>query len=456
VPRKSEAALALLALLALLAACSPRRPNNAVLIVLDTLRADRLSAYGNPRPTSPALDALAGRGVLFEKVVTNAPWTLPAMVGLMSGEYPSRRSYEDGLRRSLVEDLRAAGFATAAFTEGGFVSRSYGFERGFEVFHESAANPPVFGDTDATKAIDTTFGAAREWLARHGRERRFFLLVHTYETHTPYRRRTWVDGPAPGRLAPTYEVGYAMYVNEHEVPFSEAEVAYVRALYDGGVSEADRHVGELLATLAELGLAGDTLVAVTSDHGEDLADRSPARPGNHGHALYDEQLLVPLILFDPTWRPRVRRVSTQVRLVDVLVTLCERLGLPPDASRHGRSLAPLVAGEETADRAAYFTIPFNPILQHDLHTGVRSGRFKLIVNPPQSDRPRVEAYDLEADAGERRNLAAAEPARVRELAQQLEGIRRELAPLGVADFQRQALPDDPAQRERLRALGYVE
>ena len=121
-PERALAALLGLACFAALPACTPARPRNAVLIVLDTLRADHLSAYGNPRPTSPELDALAERGVLFETVVTNTPWTLPAMVGLMTGEYPSARSYHDGVQRSLVESLRSGGWATAAFTEGGFVS----------------------------------------------------------------------------------------------------------------------------------------------------------------------------------------------------------------------------------------------------------------------------------------------------------------------------------------------
>jgi arylsulfatase A-like enzyme len=443
-----------LALLAALVACAPARPRNAVLIVLDTLRADRLSAYGNPRPTSPVLDALAERGVLFEQVVTNTPWTLPAMSALMTAEYPSARSYEKGLRRSLVETLRAAGFATVAFTEGGYVSRSFGFDRGFEIFRERAANPRR--GTHAVKLIDTTFAEARAWLAQHGRERPFFLMLHSYETHTPYRRRAWVEGLDRGRLEPTYEVDYAMYVNTDQMTFTAAELEYVRALYDGGVSEADRHVGELLATLAAAGLERDTLVAVTSDHGEDLGDRSPARPGNHGHGLYDEQMLVPLIVFDPSRRYPVKRVSAQVRLVDVLVTLCERLGLPPVTDRHGRSLVPLMTGEEEGDRVAYLTIPFQAFRPQGLHRGIRSGGFKLILNPPGAGRTGVEVYDLAADAGERSNLAAADPRRVRELAQELERIHAGLEPLGAADYRREGGSRDAAQDERLRSLGYVE
>jgi len=455
----AEAArLALVALvgLAALPACTPARPRNAVLIVLDTLRADGLSAYGNARPTSPALDALAERGVLFETVVTNTPWTLPAMVGLMTGEYASARTYHDGVQRSLVEDLRTGGWATAAFTEGGFVSERFGFDRGFELFREPEGPVPEVISNDTTKNIDTTFGWAREWLAAHGRERPFFVLLHSYETHTPYRRRTFAEGLERGRLAPSYEVDYAAYINKFETVFSEAELAYIRALYDGGVAEADRHVGQLLEALASLDLARDTLVVVTSDHGEDLGERRPMRPGNHGHALYDEQMLVPLILYDPTRRYPVPRVAAQVRLVDVLVTICDLLGLAPAPDRHGRSLVPLMTGEEAEDRVAWLEIPYHELLGSPAHNGLRMGSFKVIVNPPFSPAGRVEMYDLAQDPGERKNVVGQDPRRNAALKLEFDRIKAELARLGAANFRRKSDESDPLRDERLRSLGYVE
>jgi arylsulfatase A-like enzyme len=454
--RCGAAAILALASLAALPACTPARPRNAVLIVLDTLRPDRLSAYGNPRPTSPEIDALAARGVRFETVVTNTPWTLPAMVGLMTGEYPSARTFHDRVQRSLVEKLRDAGWATAAFTEGGFVSERFGFDRGFELFREPEEAAPAFGSSDTIKSIDTTFSQAREWLSAHGRERPFFLLVHTYEVHVPYRRRTFTEGLERGRLAATYEAGYALEANKGETAFSEAELAYIRALYDGGVAEADRQVGRLLETLAGLDLARDTVVAVTSDHGEDLGDRKPMRPGNHGAALYDEQMLVPLILYDPTRRYPAQKVAAQVRLVDVLVTICDLLGLAPEADRHGRSLVPLMTGEETEDRVAWLDIPRYDLLGSPAHSGLRTGRFKVIVNPPFAAAGRVELYDLAQDRGERKNVVAQDPRRNAELKREFDRIRAELKRLGPANFQDASGASDPVLHERLRSLGYVE
>ncbi len=454
---RGAAALLALAWLAALPACSPApRPRNAVLIVLDTLRADRLFSYGNPRPTSPAMDALADRGVLFETVVTNTPWTLPAMVGLLTGEYPSARTFRDGVQRSLVESLKAGGWAAAAFTEGGFVSERFGFDRGFELFREPEGPVSKVMSDDTNKNIETTFAWAQEWLAAHGRERPFFVLLHTYETHAPYRRLAFAEGLERGRLEPTYEVGYAAHINKVETDFSEAEISYIRSLYDGGVLEADRHVGRLLETLAELGLERDTLVVVTSDHGEDLGERRPMRPGNHGHALYDEQLLVPLILYDPTRRYPVRRVAAQVRLVDVMITVCDLLGLAPEADRHGRSLIPLMTGEETEDRVAWLEIPRHELLGSPAHSGLRTGRFKVIVNPPFAAAGPVELYDLAKDRGERKNVVGRDPRRNATLKAEFERIKAELARLGPPDFRRKSAEADPVLNERLRSLGYLE
>ena len=456
-----------LALLVALAACAPApRPRNAVLIVLDTLRADRLSAYGNPRPTSPVLDALARDGALFETVVSNAPWTLPAMVGLMTGEYPTARTYDAGLRRSLVLELRAAGYTTVAFTEGAFVSRRYGLDLGFQEFQEHEGSVPFLlsaqgEDPEAAgdRGIEKTFGWAKTWLAEHGRERPFFLLVHSYEPHVPYRRRSFAEGMPSGRLGPTFEAASAILAKRTELPLDEAELSYIRALYDGGVAVCDRQVGELLAQLERLGIAQETLVVVTSDHGEDLGDRLPLRPGNHGHALYDEQLRVPLIVRDPTRDFAVRRVTAQVRLVDVMPTILDLLGLPASPDRTGHSLVPLLRGEESEPRLAWSEIPHHALVDPGVRWAVRTASHKLIVTPPPAGGggdARLELYDLEADARERSNLAARDPARRAELMQQLRRVALELRPRGTAVYREVSDQPDPKLHERLRSLGYVE
>lgn len=221
----------------------------AVLIVLDTLRADRLSAYGHERETSPNLDRLAREGVLFENAFSSSSWTLPAVVGLLSARQPTAGVFDGTLRHSQVEALRDAGLRTAAMTEGGYVSRFYGLDRGFDQFRE--VEGPVRNTVLARAfanlkrgGIEETFAAAREWLEQHA-DARFFLLVHSYEVHAPYRRREYSEGLERGSLGPSFEIPDAQRVRDRELPIGDVERRYVGALYDGGVREADRRVSTL-------------------------------------------------------------------------------------------------------------------------------------------------------------------------------------------------------------------
>jgi arylsulfatase A-like enzyme len=434
---------------------SERELHGAVLIVLDTLRADGLSSYGNGRRTSPHLDALAEKGVLFERAVSHASGTLPAFVGLLSGRYPSAEVMDGELLSSMVEQLRDAGFRTAAFTEGGYVSSFYGIDLGFGEFleEEGAVHLTIGGRAMHGRAggIEETFRRAEAWLRENG-SAAFFLMVHTYEVHTPYRRLDFATGLERGRLPESFEIGKVAEALSDRQPPSDAELAYVRALYDGGVAAADRHVRGLLDVLKELGLAEETLVVLTSDHGEDLGDRAPPRPGTHGHSLYDELLLVPLVIYDPRLEGAVSRVRAQVRLVDVLPTILDLLGVPEDPRSNGRSLAPLMRGEETEDRPAYAQIV--TINGGARKVALREGSYKLIQNAfPKV--PAVELYDLAADPAEARNLASEE----KELREQLqEKLRRARAPVaegGLPNY-RPGKPTPRALKEQLEALGYVE
>lgn len=423
--------------------------------MLDTLRADGLSAYGNSRPTSPHLDALARRGVLFERAVSHASGTLPAFVGLLSGRYPSAEVMDGQLRSSLVERLRDEGFRTAAFTEGGFVSSYYGMDRGFDEFveEEGAVHLTVGGLAvhGGGGGIEETFRRAEQWLRENGSDA-FFLMVHTYEVHTPYRRLEYATGMERGRLPERFEIAeVASALADRRSP-SDAELAYIRALYDGGVAAADRHVGALLEVLEELGLADQTLVVVTSDHGEDLGQRAPPRPGTHGHSLYDELLLVPLIIYDPRLAGGASRVSAQVRLLDVLPTILDLLGVGEDPRSIGRSLAPLMRGEEVGDRPAYAQIV--TIKRGARKVALRVDSHKLIRNAFPTF-PAVELYDLAADPAEARNLADREVELRERLEERLLGERAPVAEDGLPNY-RPGTPTPPALKERLEALGYVE
>lgn len=427
--------------------------------MLDTLRADGLSAYGNPRATSPAIDALAARGVLFENAMSHAPWTLPSFVGLLSGRYPSQAVFAQGsLQNSLLDVLRSAGWSTAAFTEGGYVSRHFGMDRGFEVFQEEEGKTRLVLDprpTQGTGSIEHTFDGAIDWL-REPHAKPFFLMVHTYEIHFPYRNREYAQSLPHGRLGATYEEKQRLAIRKGALAVGEEERTYVRALYDGGVHSADTQVRRLLDALEETGLAADTVVVVTADHGEDLGGRDPKALGEHGHQLYDELLRVPLIVYHPRAEWPAGRIGAQTRLVDVMPTLLEFAGLPAPPGLAGASLVPLLRGREKDTRLAYSELRRSPWNEY-ARTAIRDGRHKLIANlsPRPVGWPEIEFYDLSRDPGERENLVGIRHEALDALTVRLKDERDALRSEGGIEIpEEEDLP--PELRERLEALGYLE
>jgi arylsulfatase A-like enzyme len=454
VPGSTRAHRVLLFVLTVVVACargetSTSRPRGFLLLVLDTLRADRLSVYGNPRQTSPTIDALAADGIVFERAQSLAPWTLPSFLGLLSGSYPAGRQ----LGTSLVESLEDAGYGTAAFTEGGFVSRVFGMDRGFDLWWEEEGVVRLDAEGGGRSGIEHTFQAAIDWLERN-HERPFFLMVHTYEPHLPYRRREYVSEIDRGTLSATFEIAHHRAIRDGRLEAGSSEVDYVRALYDGGVRAADRGVGRLLEALAEAGLSDEVVVVVTSDHGEDLGDRDPRILGGHGHGLHDELLRVPLVVYDPHHDYPIDSITDQVRLIDVLPTLLELAGVQPPAGIAGRSLVPMMLGDELGNRFAYAGFPHGRYPER--FAAVSDGRWKLIANLA-SDRavPRLELYDLTRDPEERHNLVHENRQERNRLAGALAREQEAIRRLAASSYQPAAELSD-RHREQLRALGYLD
>ena len=460
--------LPLLALCLFLAATTPgcrgsggsgEELQGVVVVLLDTVRADHLGCYGYERATSPALDALAADGVRFAQAASSAPWTLPSVSAMLAGQYPER-VFRGKLQASLVETLQAAGVATAGFTEGAYVSRAFAHDRGFDQFEEEEGAVQVFEpgeqrDPTAAGGIERTFARAERWLSEVG-EKRFFLLVHTYEPHAPYTNRDFTDGLAPGRIGAAFTIEHVEGILKRELVLTEAEQAYVTALYDGDLLNSDRYIECLRDRLRELGMDERVAVVVTSDHGEELGDHYPHNFGDHGHGLLDPHLLVPLIVHDPTRTYEVKVVDAQVRLIDVMPTVIDLLGVAPGRPLDGRSLVPLMTGEERDDRVALVgQTKLGPLrvglraMGHKYIQVVSEGDGRFPLHPPP---PQQQLYDLGADPGEQTNLAAERAEMVEMLAGTLRnrhpGFSRHISP-SVAN---QA---DPKLVERLRSLGYL-
>ncbi|HLK12684.1 MAG TPA: sulfatase [Candidatus Binatia bacterium] len=432
------------------------RGPNLLLISIDTLRADRLGAYGYDLPTSPAFDRrLAAEGVTFTDVYSQSPKTTPSHMTMLTGLYPCVHGVElwwgtapahrlNPAVHTLAEVLREAGYATAAFTGGAHLDHTRGFDQGFQVY-EDVGN-------------DTQLGHALRWLKRHHR-RRFFLFFHTYRVHDPYvpppalvqQFGEGYRGPvldAVNRLradASAYEERSRLFWASVD-PHDPAAVRFVSRLYDAGVRDMDDViVNGLLDALERFGLARDTLVVFTSDHGEAF--------GEHGHFLHDDvyrgTVHVPLVLRFPGRLPAGRRVAARARIVDVTPTILDLLDLPPEPDVQGRSLVRLIDGGGVGlDAVSEHRVPGSDAGEVCL----RRGALGYVV-----DGTGEALFDLAADPGETTNLATSRPEAMAALRTEVAAWRAECARLGAILGPRDAGVAPSAERVRqLRALGYVQ
>lgn len=396
---------------------------NVVMICLDTLRADRMSAYGHTVRTTPRIAAWAAqRAVLFEHTVAPAPWTLPSHVSLFTGLYAPHHGVNHTAAvpaelELLAELMRAAGRRTAAITGGGILSPRYNFTQGFDSFD-------FWSDESSSRELAAGLGHATRWLDDHADEP-FFLFFHTYEVHYPHRRRQpWFDRlyppsehrfPAaeiqmrPGEMEDLVFSGDRFVArepgsDEWRGPLTDDEKALVRAMYDSAVAYADDAVGQLLDHLDARGLRDRTLVVLVSDHGEALGEDDRA-----GHSyLEDYNLMVPLVLELPGGADGGRRIARQVSLVDVMPTVLDALGIRPSSDLDGRSLLPLIAGHDEAvpSTAVAYAASSNRglALRVDDH-------LKYVLNNSawRSISGAETLYDVTLDPHERASLTPADP-----------------------------------------------
>jgi arylsulfatase A-like enzyme len=435
-----------------LAACAGEapRPRSVVLVVVDTLRADHLGVYGYERPTSPALDRRAAGAAVFERAWSTSPWTLPSFGSLYTGQLPSRHAagllrpgggersfaYLDESAASIGEILAERGFATAAVVNNPFLHPAFGLGRGFETWDYVFVNYAEY-----PRASRIVHWGLR-WLDARD-ERPFLLVLHIFDPHLSYDpppqvRGRFTSGYA-GRLAlPLTGFGER---NATWKPRARADRRFVVGAYDEELLFVDRQIGRLFDELELRGLLEETLVVLTSDHGEELFDHDGFE---HGHTMYQELLRVPLLFWGPGVRPG--RIETPVSLVDVLPTLLDALGIEPVPGLAGRSLWSLLrGGSEPAERAL--------LAEGTLHGPDRKALvrwpWKLIVTAGQPAR----LYDLARDAGEQRDLARQEPERLAALLEELE-TRTRAASRGRAAPSPAQL--DEATRAQLSELGYLE
>jgi arylsulfatase A-like enzyme len=429
-------------------ACQRDAPRpDVVLIVIDTLRADHLELFGYARQTAPRLTAFANEGIHFERAYTAAPWTLPAMAALFTGIHPTALGVGDTpillspSVPSLPEALGELGYRTYGVVSNLFVARKFGFDRGFDHWHEEHAQGRSYvsspGVTD--EAIRFAEMAVRD-------EPPFFLFAHYFDPHYDYLEH------ADHRFSTGY-TGALRSHNDNVVELREAaeggafdasDLEHLRDLYDSEVQFTDAHIGRLLDALARLGVYDDALIVITADHGEALAER-PSRWIGHTRMLYDEVARVPLI-FKLPGRSAPETIRAPVSLVDVFPTIMNLLGAAPrGATRATVSERSLI---RNADRRPVFIETWR---WRQLQAVVK-GRWKLVFNRRTG---RYALYDLEEDAAERKNLARTNRSVVRELASLLAAWNA----VNAAELKtRKVVSPELGEEElrKLRELGYAQ
>ena len=375
-----------------------REDLNLILILIDTLRADRLSSYGYERKTSPVMDAIAASGVRFDKVESQSSWTKASMASLWTAMYPERTGVNN-FSHALPEEatlpaeiLKDAGFQTSGIFRNGWVMPNFGFSQGFDLYirpvpikrksRVQRPNPSMRSvqgsDLDATDS-------AVEFI-RANLNQRFFVYIHYMDVH--------------------------QYLYDDDSTLFGSDISDI---YDNSIHWVDKNVGVLLKEVEDLGLAEKTIIAIASDHGEAFMEH-----GVEGHArnLYREVQDVPLILYLPFRLEPGITVESAVANVDIWPTLLDLLGLPPLEGAEGRSLVPLIVAAGSGDESQAAELVDRPVFSQINSAWGSADRpprqlISVVREPYRFVHLRgsegVQLFDHDADPGERVSIAKDRP-----------------------------------------------
>jgi arylsulfatase A-like enzyme len=420
------------------------------LISLDTLRADHIGVYGYHRNTSPSIDAFAKESIVFGNAVVQSQWTLPSHMSIMTSLYPSSHGVtkpKDHLADehvTLAELLREGGYQTAAFVDGGYMRGSFGFNQGFDIYDDSQGG-----------GIKLILPKVKKWLDEN-KKNPFFLFIHCYDIHAPY------DPPPPydnifhdftytGDLFPNNETLFLALWRGLKV--NNEDLRHFTALYDGGIRYTDEKIGEFLSYLRDSGLEDQSLIIITSDHGEEFKEHG--RLG-HGQLYYRPNLHVPLIIQIPNYPKKEARISELVQSIDLLPTILEVAGLPNHPSAQGRNLLPLIKRKKNFFNYFLWKI-FHP-LKKDSHTSFsmepRNNLYSIIAEGYQLihnlNSNSIKLFNLNDDPLAKNNIANNHDDTVKRLLPELKESYS-----AVPIHKASTISLDEQTREQLKALGYI-
>ena len=430
---------------------------NVVVLVIDTLRADKLRPFNSQtRVKTPAIDQFASDGVVFELAQAPENWTKPSVASILTGLHPQTHQQKTGdaalpsSAELLSEHLQGEGFATGAFIANGYVSDRFGFDQGWDDYTN------YIREEKSTEAKDV-FQEAGNWIEGH-KDGRFFAYIQTIDPHVPYDPpgkylQMYDPSEYTGQVRPrmTGDLLEKAKRNPPQVVFDASDKRRLKALHDGEITKHDHFFGAFLERLAKLGLADDTLIVVTSDHGEEFDDHGS---WGHGHSVYQELLHVPLMFRLPNRLPPGTKVGNAVSTLDISATVTDLLAVPAMTHNEGHELVGLMLGEAPSQP----TVAFSDF--QDDRRVITTGRWKLILRGNLTST----LFDLVADPMEKTQLdASAFPIGRRYsrmlLGQFLGATNRgdwlSAEQKGGTQLQRENAEMDDTIRDQLRALGYA-
>ncbi len=451
------------------------KKQNIIFLSIDSLRQSHLSCYGYKRKTTPNIDSFAANAVKFTQCIAQANWTLPSHFSMMTGMYPYFHGCTDEKKKLnpaipvWPEIMREAGYATAAFTGGGYLSEDYNFNKGFSFF--DAEKEP---QTKKNKKIIS-------WLK--GIQQPFFLFLHSFDVHHPYSPPPEFDKFTEGeKIDVDTSKTFFQSVSDGGGKLGEKELGRIVDLYDGGISFFDSSFGELISGIKELGFWEDTFFIVTADHGEEFLDHG--RMGHSDYSFYDELIKVPLLVKSPLHG--ALKIDDQIRHIDLMPTLLELLGIRANLKIHGKSFVPLLEGVTSARGR----IAFNEMRTNvRVIRSVRAGGWKLIKREFMASKvfeknwrkwlPRytkkafllmkgnlrrgtkkkkvltsgVELYSLKSDPHERENLAVKNREKLKELEEELKNWVESQGSTALKEPLKVTLEEKT--QNQLKGLGYL-
>jgi arylsulfatase A-like enzyme len=451
VSSRGAAALAAAVLLAAAlpaAGCRGAARPNIVLLVMDTVRADRFSWSGAARVTAPRIEALARDATVYTQAFSPAPWTVPAHASLFTGRYPSAHRTDCGSLRlpdaetTLAEVLHEAGYRTVGYTANPWLGATYNFQQGFDTWGETWREVPE-GSPDTGAALNNQrIERFLRWYAGNPDARRqpFFLFANYFEAHLPYhppepeRSRLLRPGADPARVGRLTHLGHpdemAFILGRSNL--TSEDLALLNDLYDGEVAYVDRRLGEVFDWLAETRLLDDTVVVVTSDHGENLGEHGLL---DHKMSVHATLLRVPLVVRWPRAVPAGSKVDRPVQLHDLFPTLLALAGADPkQGSAIEAVLLPGIAGGRGRDPDAPIVGEFAgpPVdflkVMTEAFPGADLSRFdRTLVSLRRGGDTlhwgsdgRHALYRTSDDPGETTDVAASEPDRVKRMAAEVD------------------------------------